>query len=75
MAETVVGSAPIRFDAVVARLPPVQLGAPTTIRNEPFALGRKLTCTVVEFTTEAVTLWPPAVIAASEPKVRPEGCC
>ncbi len=41
-------------------------------RNEPSAFGVKLTRTVLEFTTDAVTLRPPAVSAASDPKVCPE---
>ncbi len=53
-------------------LPPVQCGAPATTRNVPSAFGLKLTWTCWEPTTDAVTPWPPAVTAASEPKVCPD---
>ena len=60
---------------MVAAFPPVHVGAPTMTRNEPSELGLKLTCTLVELTTDAVTLSPPAVIAAREPKVLFDGSC
>jgi hypothetical protein len=49
-----------------------QCGAPTITRKLPSVFGVKLTFTVSESTTEAVTPRPPAVSAASEPKVCPE---
>ena len=41
-------------------------------RNDPSEFGLKDTCTCVEFTTDAVTFCPPAVIAAIAPNVCPD---
>src|SRR6476620_7836324 len=68
----VVVSEPISEVAVVVALPPVHVGEAATTRNEPSAFGLNATCTCVESTTEAVTFWPPAVIADIVPKVWPE---
>ena len=43
-----------------------------TTRNDPLEFGVNETCTSVELTTDAVTLVPPAVIAAIAPKVCPD---
>ena len=53
-------------------MPPVHDGDATMTRNDPSGFGVKETCTCVELTTEAVTFWPPAVIAAIAPNVCPE---
>ena len=65
-------SLPIRVEAVAVALPPVHAGEAMTTRNEPSEFGVKVTCTLVELTTDAVTFGPPAVIAAIAPKVCPE---
>src|ERR1051326_7017786 len=70
--ETVV-SEPISVEAVVAGLPPpVHCGEAAMTRYEPSLFALNVTCTCVEFTTEALTFWPPAVIAAIAPKVFPD---
>ena len=67
-----VASLPIRVEAVLVALPPVHSGDAITTRNEPLEFGVKETWTSVEFTTDAVTFGPPAVIALIAPKVCPE---
>src|SRR5581483_4136846 len=79
-----IASEPIRLPMVLIALPPIgfllvrnglltgQEGAITITLKEPSALGLKLTWTVSAFITEALTLRPPAVIPANEPKVLPE---
>src|ERR1700722_2564394 len=62
----------MRLDAVEVGLPPVHSGDATITRNEPSEFGVNVTFTWVELTTDAVTFWPPAVIAAIAPNVCPE---
>ncbi len=62
-------SLPMMLDAVDDGVPPVHWGDATITRNVPleFALNDTFTC--VEFTTDAATFCPPAVIAAIAPNV------
>jgi hypothetical protein len=68
----VVRSLPSRAAAVLTALPPVHLGDTAITRNEPSLFGWKLTCPVRLFGVDAVTLRPPALIAAMAPNVCPD---
>ena len=69
--EVAVADDPNSAVAVDAALPPVQVGAPTSTRYEPSVFGLNVTFTVRPSTTDAATLRPPAVTAASDPYVAP----